>query len=96
MHSERLRERKLLTRKNSIKWVKCCGAVAFLQKLRRAIKLAFVFYLSFNIPNACPLTNQLMPKKVNAIASTIKVLAKKLTGRIINAKAQSIPIPQTR
>ena len=95
MHSERLRERKLLTHKNSIKRVKCCGAVAFFKPKGEQL-LALFFYLSFNIPNACPLTNQLIPKKVNAIASTMKVFAKKLTGRIINAKAQSVPIPQTR
>ena len=95
MRSERLRERKPLTHKNGIKRVKCCGAVAFL-KTKGEQKARLLFYLSFNIPNACPLTNQLMPKKVNAIASTMKVFAKKLTGRIISVKAQSIPIPQTR
>ena len=65
-------------------------------KIKASLIARLLFYLSFNIPNACPLTNQLMPKKVNAIASTMKVFAKKLTGRIISVKAQSIPIPQTR
>lgn len=36
MRSERLRERKPLTHKTGIKWVKCCGAVAFLKTCDRA------------------------------------------------------------
>ena len=36
MRSERLRERKPLTYKTGIKWVKCCGAVAFLKTCDRA------------------------------------------------------------
>ena len=46
MHSERLRERKLLTHKNSIKWVKCCGAVAFFKpKGEQLLALFFFTYL---------------------------------------------------
>lgn len=36
MRSERLRERKPLAHKTGIKWVKCCGAVAFLKTCDRA------------------------------------------------------------
>lgn len=44
MRSERLRERKPLTHKTGIKWVKCCGAVAFLKlgvSVFKRIRLVF-------------------------------------------------------
>lgn len=54
MRSERLRERKPLTHKTGIKWVKCCGAAAFLKTYDRAKFEACSRLKTWDIPRRVP------------------------------------------
>ena len=49
---------------------------------------------SDKMPKTSPLISQLTPKKVRAIASTIKILATKSMGMSIKAREHNMPIPQ--